>query len=480
MTAADVPVRPVPDPSAAQDGRRVERQALLLSLTTIGVSGANYVFSLLVIYLMAPADYVRYAAVQSLLLVLGSGCMAAIPWAVARHVAVERSQRAAREAMGFGLLGATAQGLAFAAVTYAVVTPAGGARLGAVSAVAAFALSVVAAPLGVLQGQQRVTEIAALRVLEAVVRLGLSVLLLVSVSATPVSPVIGFTVGSLVLFTVALLRCGHARRPRVLSAAVWRPLLRRSVLLGVAQACLAALGVVDTVVVVYTALSDEGAAAYQLAALLGRVPLFLGTAVALTYFQGLARADDDRARAEGARAAFGALARMALPVALLVVTCPPLLLDLLTDGRAEQVGRLLPATVVLGLAVAVTTVLLMPLQAQDRFRAVLRLLVPVTVLQPVVLLLAGTTGSAGSFAVAAAAVGAVSTVAAVVVARRLRPWAGVSGTDLRRLAVLAVLCVVGLLHVAGWAAAVVYAVVTLVRGGSPGAVDGASDVAAGR
>ena len=91
------------------DPDRVQRHAAVVSVTTLVVSIANYAFSLVLIRLLAAPDYVAYASVQSLLLVLGSGGMAAIPWAVARHVALTRTTRAAGEALGFGLVASVVQ-----------------------------------------------------------------------------------------------------------------------------------------------------------------------------------------------------------------------------------------------------------------------------------------------------------------------------------------------------------------------------------
>lgn len=400
---------------ATTGASREHLQATLISLVTILLSAANYGFSLVVVRWLSSADYVHYAAVQSLLLVLGTGCMAAVPWAIARHVALG-AREAEGEALRFGLLASAVQGVFFALLGLVIVAPASGWAMAGVTSLAAFALSMVAAPLGVLQGQQRLEVIAGLRLGEAAVRIGLSLVLLVGVAASPTSPLIGFVAGSAVLFVAGMFACRSALPLRRTHSAALIGLIRQSLSLGLVQVLLAALGTIDTIVVGYTALADTDASSYQVAALLGRIPLYLASAVALSFYQGFAR-DDLPEVGVGLGRALRLFSLVGVPAAATVVGMPVLLLGILVPERAEQVSALLGPTVVIGLAVGLVTVLSAVHQARGWFRRALLAVAPVALLQPVALVVVGRGLGIEAFAVA----GVVLSVAALVtLARDLR------------------------------------------------------------
>lgn len=408
--------------------------ALWVTASTVATSAANYAFSLVLIHVLTPAGYSSYAAVQSLLLILGSGCMAAIPWALAHHVATDPTPGAARQAMGFGLVAASLQGIGFAAAAFAIVVPTAGLPLAWAAATAAFSLSLITAPLGVLQGRQQLRTIAALRVLETVVRLGVAGLLLAIVRRDPTLVVIGFTVGSLTLFVAAAVTTRWALPPRWSAPATSRSLLRRSVRLGVVQLALASIGVVDTIAVTFTSLSVPDTAAYQIAALLGRIPLYLGTAVALAYFPALSKLDHEHQAGPVLAAATRLMALVGVSVAALVATCPPVLLGFVTADHASQVRTLLPATAVCGATVATATVVLTGVQARGRYRTAMALVIPLALAQPLLLVATGHTGSVLAFAVAAATLGTAALVVAMAGSRAWRPWSQITRADLSWLA----------------------------------------------
>lgn len=458
---------------------RAGRGAALLSATNLVVAGANYAFSLLLVRVLAAQDYVAYASVQSLLLVLGSGAMAAVPWAVARHVAAGHDGdrhdgnrhdgtgrdaagpgggAAAGRALGFGLTAATVQGVVFALVTWAVVLATSGPRLALPAAAAAFALSVVVAPLGVLQGQGRITEISVLRLGETVVRIGLSIGLLVAFGADPASPVTGFAVASALLFVAAVALVRGAFPLRVSG---FGPMASRALRLGGVQLCLASLGAADTVVAAAIGAAAGDAAAYQVAALLGRVPLFVASAVALSYYTDIA-ASDVRDVGAHVRRAVRLLLVLTLPVAVLVASTPAALVALVADRAADAVRPLLAPTAVAGLGVAVVTVLVTALQARDEHRDALRVVLPAALAQPVVLLVVGRTLPVGWYAAANALLVAVTVAVLVHRTRAWRPWRAVPRQDARRLVALAVCGAVAVAwSPAWWPAAVLAGHVTL-------------------
>ncbi|NRG42355.1 hypothetical protein HRK28_15685 [Rathayibacter sp. VKM Ac-2835] len=459
------------------DADRVRRQSAVVSATTLVVSIANYAFSLVLIHLLTAPDYVAYASAQSLLLVLGSGGMAAIPWAVARHVAVARTTRAVSEALGFGLVASVLQGVVFAGLAFALVTPTSGVELGAATAAAAFALSVIAAPLGLLQGQSRFLSISALRLVEMVVRIGLSLLLLLLVAADPLSPVVGFIAGNAVLFVAALIACRVAFPLRRAALTTYSGLLRHSVLLGVAQLALAALGTADTVVIAMTGMSAIDARDYQVAALLGRVPLYLGTALAMTYFPIIAGA----VSAEEARSHLRRVVRLivvvAAPVSILIATTPAWALEIISPERSVEVGRLLPLTAITGFSVAVATVLACARQARRRYGRLFALLVPLVAVQPFALFAVGDGAGAVGFAATAAVFGVLAVAVLAVDLRSWQPWSLVRRVDVGAVLLVLVFATVGreigwLWWVAATGGVVLCAWVLLGRSASTGRIAG--------
>ncbi|KQM83935.1 hypothetical protein [Agromyces sp. Leaf222] len=436
---------PIGEPTMVDDAKQVQRHAAVVSATTLVVSIANYAFSLVLIRLLAAPDYVAYASIQSLLLVLGSGGMAAIPWAVARHVALTRTAHAAGEALGFGLVASVVQGVAFAVLSFALVAPASGLRLGVAAGVAAFALSVVAAPIGLLQGQGRLVAISVLRLVEMVVRIGLSLVLVVAVAADPLAPITGFIVASAILTAAGLAVCRGAFPLRRAARSTYRGLLRHSALLGVAQLALAALGTIDTVVIAMTHMAATDARDYQVAALLGRVPLFVGTAIAMTYYPQIASAASaGLARLQQARAA-RLMFVLGMPVAILLATVPNWALEIVAPGNATQVGQLLPLTAITGVTVATATVLACARQAREHYTRLFALLLPFAVVQPIVLVGvgAGDLGTVTTFAVCAAGIGVLLLAVLLIDLRRWRPWSLVRVFDVAGIAVVLVLAVVG-------------------------------------
>jgi O-antigen/teichoic acid export membrane protein len=454
---------PTPEVPVGPDHDMIQRHAAVVSATTLAVSIANYAFSVILIRLLAAPDYVAYASIQSLLLVLGSGGMAAIPWAVARHVALTRTTRAAGEALGFGLVASVVQGLVFAGLSFTLVAPASGVQLGAAAGAAAFALSVIAAPLGLLQGQGRLVAISVLRILETVVRIGISLVLVVAVAANPVFPITGFIAGSAILTVAALVVCRAAFPLRRAARETYRGLLRHSALLGVAQLALAGLGTMDTVVIALTNMAAVDARDYQVAALLGRVPLFVGAAVAMTYYPQIASAASaGAARLQQARAT-RLIVVVGAVVAVLLATSPMWALDIIAPGRAVQVSHLLPLTAITGVTVATATVLACARQARERYGRLFVLLLPLVAVQPFLLVTAGNLGTATTFAACAAALGVLVLAILAFDLRSWRLWSLIRASDVAGIVVVVVLASVGREVAWVWWVAAVAAVVLCGR-----------------
>lgn len=433
----ETPVAPTADSS-------VLRGAGFLGLATVVVSALNYLFSLALVRVLPPGAFVDVVAVQSLLLVLGTGVMSAVPWVVSRQVARARGSddetRVTRESLHFGITGSLVQGVPVALVAGVVGGNLGGAGLGATAAVAGFALSLVAAPIGFLQGQGRFGAIAVIRLGEAVLRVGSGLVLALVLQGSPVGALAGFPIGSFALAGVGLLLCSRGfplRRPQRTATAA---LVRHALWLGGVQVVLSLLGAVDTIVAAASGLTGDEAYAYQLAALLGRVPLFLSVAVAQALYPSLVRAGSDDDVRTALRQGSGLYLRVAAVVAFAAWTVPLSVLGVVAPQGAEQVGQLLRITVLSGVLVGLLNVLITAHQASGSYAVVLRLMVPVAVLLPVALLAAGRFG-ATTFATTSLVLLAVLVGLVAVQCRRW--WAGAASRP-GPLAVVALLAAVGL------------------------------------
>ncbi len=391
----------------------------LLSASTVLISAGNYAYSLVAVRTLEPAEFSRFSAAQALLLVLGTGCMAAIPWAMARSMAVTDTEGARREALHFGLTACLLQGLVAAPVAGLVLWGLAGPAVGLVTGAGALCLSLVAAPIGFLQGEGRIATLAGLRVVEFVVRVSVGLAALALISHSGAMALIGFPVGSGLLFALGLwasrrgfpLRRGDARAVRLL--------VRQSLALGAVQVTLSALGAVDALAVEASGFTDTVSGSYQVAAVLGRIPLFISIAIALAIYTAVARASDDREVAQHLRHAVTLYAALAIPTVIACWTVPGPVIAIIVPDSYTNVAALLRYTIVAGAAVGLISVLTTAQQARGRCREALWILVPVAVLEPVLLVGSGRAGGSTAFAIAFVA---TTGLAALLIARDTRRW----------------------------------------------------------
>lgn len=395
----------------------------ILSASTVLISAGNYAYSLIAVRTLDPAEFSRFSAAQALLLVLGTGCMAAIPWAMAHSMALTDTGEARRAALHFGLAAGIVQGLLAAPVAGLVLWALAGPAVGFMTGVSALCLSLVAAPIGFLQGEGRVAAIAGLRVVEFVVRVSVGLAALTLLSQTGATALLGFPVASGLLFGLGLwaarrgfpLQRGDTRTVRLL--------IRQSLALGAVQVSLSALGAIDALAVEASGFTDATRGSYQVAAVLGRIPLFVSVAISLAVYTTIARARDDRRAGQHLRHAVALYAALAIPTVIACWTVPSAVIALVVPDAYTDVAELLRFTSVAGAAVGLISVLTTAHQARGRCRESLRILVPVAVLEPVLLVGAGRAGGSTAFA---AALVATTGLAALLIGRDARRWSALS------------------------------------------------------
>ncbi|MGN6599180.1 MAG: lipopolysaccharide biosynthesis protein, partial [Actinomycetes bacterium] len=351
-----------PSPSAPDTS--VPRGARWLTLASVVVGLLNYAFTLGLTRLMSPVVFGHVAAAQSLILVSGTLATSSVPWVVASVLARQgNDERARGQVIGFSLLVNFGQALVAALVTATLAAPflPPAALAALVSAVLAVFLATT--PAGWLQGMRHFRALAALRVVEVIVKLGAG-LALVALAPTATHALLGVFAGSAVIVVVGawLMRSDLALTSVSLRVGdLWRASLGN---VGV-QGLVAVLASTDVVLV---ALLDggPGAGSYQAATVLARVPVFVAGAVATAVFPHLAAAGGGTGREH--RHAQTMYLLLAVGYTIGLVTAPAVLVSSLFPQSYDQVGELLPWLAVSGLSVGLINLVTTYFQAATRYR----------------------------------------------------------------------------------------------------------------
>jgi O-antigen/teichoic acid export membrane protein len=395
------------------------RSAGLLSLATILISLGNYAYSLTVVRLLRPVEFSRFSAGQSVLLVLSNGGMAAIPWAVARYIVLEDGPRARSEALSFGLRASALLSLVAAAAAELILVGVAGLQVATVTAVGSALMFMVAGPVGYLQGTDRVDRLAWFRIVEVVVRVGTGLFVILLLSKTASWALVGFPVGAAVMLGISVAGCRDGfplSRPH---ASASRSLMRQSVRLGAVQLALVSLGAIDAVAVLASHLPARQTASYLAASLIGRVPLFVSTAVSIAAFAALTAARDDGDVADHMGQLLRFYGVLTVPVVIGCFTVPHRLLSLLIPSSYELAPTLLKYTCLSGAAIGLINCITTAHQARGRIKSALAILLPAAFLQPVLLIALGRSGGIQVFCVGLVA---LSVVTAGVVTWDARRW----------------------------------------------------------
>jgi O-antigen/teichoic acid export membrane protein len=354
-----------PDPGEAAD--RAARGGWVLTAAFGLVGLGNYFYSLLLARLLVPALFADFAAAQGVLLVCGTVAGASMPWVLARVYATTTARRDRRAAMWFAFLGNLAQGSVAAIVvlllTLRFVTLADAAWCAAAS----FAIFVVTAPVGAFQGEQRLWAVAALRVSEAFLKIVVG-WVLVSSGAGVAGALAGAALAAATVAGVGLLLVRRDLRP---ARGTLRngPLWRASLGIGSVQALVAVLTSFDVVWVGIVGFHRATAGSYQAAAVLGRVPVFLGGALAVAGYAAIARSGGRGSAAAVMAAALRTYGMLAGCFLIGLLSAPTELVDLVFPAQYAAVRTFLPYAAVTGTAAGAVSLATTWFQGAGRFRS---------------------------------------------------------------------------------------------------------------
>jgi O-antigen/teichoic acid export membrane protein len=329
---------------------------LMLATTSAGV--VNYGYALVLTHGLTPPQYAAFAAGQALLMVRATISGAGIPWILARELGrAPDDERRHAVVTTFAFWANIALGVLLTLLVAGGVLIFAGLREAVVIAAASLVMSVGSTGTGYLQGTGRISSIAALLTLEALVKAGVGLGLVFGLGLGAAGALGGFVAGSLVLLApLPLFR-------RLVGRPVWRP--AESSLLGAAvhqtrmQANVAITAAGDTVLVAILGLGAAGGGPYQAASALGRVPLFASNAVSTAVFPQLSR-DGSAERTAGALRSY---LLVAIFMTGALVTLPAEINAALFPDSFATLGRWLPWAAVLGLAIGLLNLCVTFLQA---------------------------------------------------------------------------------------------------------------------
>jgi O-antigen/teichoic acid export membrane protein len=355
-------------PGARQTVKRVVRGGWVLSSAFVVVGLSNYFYSLLLTRLLAPELFADFAAAQGVLLVCGTVATASIPWVIARVFATTTGRAERRAVVWFGLVGNLGQGLVAAAVVLLITGRFLSLPEAAWPAAAAFSIFLVTTPVGVFQGEQRVWAVGALRIAEALVKIVVG-WVLVSHGAGVAGALGGAAVGAAAVAAVGLLLVRRHLHPSR-AALQLRPLWRSSLGIGSVQALVAVLASLDVVWVGVLPFGRVEAGSYQAAAILGRIPVFLASALAVASYPAIARKGAQSARVMAT--ALGSYAVLAGCFLVVLLTVPGPLVGLVFPADYSAVRTFLPYAAVTGVAAGAVGLLTTWFQGTGRFQQSLR------------------------------------------------------------------------------------------------------------
>ncbi|WP_433218960.1 polysaccharide pyruvyl transferase family protein [Dactylosporangium sp. CS-047395] len=337
---------------------------------TVATGALNYGYSLLLVYLLAPAAFATVASVASLLLVVGAAAAATIPWSLAHDVTNSPAgSRVRREAIGFATVAATAMGALAAIVVCALTWRYAHGWLPAAVAVACLSIFLTAVVGGYLQGTERFAALAAFRLAEVVVRCGAG-LGLTAVTSSAAGGVAGFTAGGLACVAIGgwLLRRDLPRftvdrgRARIL----WT----RTAGVGLVQTLIGTVQALDSILLGLTAGDTPDVGAYQTMLTLARIPLFIATALSVVSFAPLAAEhNSDRKKTITMRMTLRTYLAIATVTAAGVGTTPDALLALVLPDRYLWAAPLLPALTIAGVCAGLLALTAGFFLAAGRYRA---------------------------------------------------------------------------------------------------------------
>ena len=343
---------------AAQSGGTRSAPTVVVVATAM-VSLLNYSFSIALLWILPSRKYAVVASVTALLLVFGTVAGASAPWVLAREVAMSaRDPRRRQRALVFASTVAFGQAAVAALVCIVIVSRYAAWQVTLSSCMSAVIIFIAAAAVGYLQGIERFNLIFFLRVGEVVVKVAVG-LTLVKLGMGPWGAISGFAFGALFVFSGAVyymrrdaLSAWRHRRQIWLRQAITDRSLWASAcgIIGI-QAGTAVIAGLDPIIASIMISRGHQLADYQVVQILGRIPFYVASSLAVIVFPRMARL---RAlRSITVTSSLHAWIRVCGAAAVIVATLPEPILAHILPSRYGSAFVLLPWATLTGFSLGV-------------------------------------------------------------------------------------------------------------------------------
>jgi glycosyltransferase involved in cell wall biosynthesis/O-antigen/teichoic acid export membrane protein len=345
----------------------VRRSAGWLTLAAVSVGALNFLYSLVLAWLLPVRDYPAFAGGQALLVVCGTVASASVPWMLSQTLADGSPPARRRNAISLAFFFAVVVGL-IGAGAVAVLTSGMSHGLRGVpvtAAMAAFTIFAATTSIGYLQGRMQFGRLAGLQTAEVVVKI-VSGLALAWAGASVAGVMAGIGIGAMLMFVAgapALLRELHLGLRWMCDRPLWR------LLFGLTGVQVGVVMLTNLDLILGSLLSGDSVtlAGYQVSVVLSRVPFFLASSLSIAVFTKLVSRAAAPAGVLGA--AITIFLSSVIPFAVALLTLPPPLARLfLPHAYPALIESFLPFTVPAGVFAGLSNLLTTFFQASGRFR----------------------------------------------------------------------------------------------------------------
>jgi O-antigen/teichoic acid export membrane protein len=384
---------------------------------TVASGALNYAYTLVLTRLLPTRSYSAFSSSLAILLVVGTVANAAVPWILAKEL----------RGVGIGLAGRRSVSAGLALNVLLGLIAAGACGLLAsrfldkwsliALAVGAFGFFVASTGMGWALGRGRYRLLAVMVAGEVGVKVMVGILW-VSNGGGLVGAITAAALGSLAVIIVSVFVMGDDRR-LVRPGRHFGTILRSSAGLSLLQGLLVAAAVLDVVLVEVILPAAPRVAAYQLAATLGRAPIFLAMAITAVVFPTIV-GDAANRKKDGTRVFEGLslLLIMILPAWAILATLPRSIILLVAPSSYGEALRFLPVTTASGLLWTVVIFLSCCLGAAGRFRSAAATVVGCGALGVIAMAVAGPVFGVWGFAVSELSTALVTLVGVTILSRR--------------------------------------------------------------
>jgi glycosyltransferase involved in cell wall biosynthesis len=391
---------------------------------TAVVSLLNYMFAVILLWILPSDEYAVVASITALLLVFGTVAGASAPWVLAREVAVSATDpRRRQRALAFASFVTFGQAVVAALVCILIVANYAAWEPTLAACSAAAVIFIASSAVGYLQGIERFNLISFLRICEVVIKVAAGVVL-VKLGMGSWGAISGFAFGALIVFSGAVFymrgdvmstwRSRHQIwiRRAIMDRRLWAS---ASGIIGI-QAGMAVIAGLDLIIASIMLSGSHRLANYQVVQIFGRIPFYIAGSLAVIVFPRLARLGAQRGMT--ITLSLRVWIRVCGAAAVVVATLPEPILEHIVPARYGSVFVLLPWSALTGLSLGGMNLTTTYWQAVGKCKSAASVLLATCILSSVCDVLALRSGNTLHLAWSAAATSTVGFCLLLVLVKR--------------------------------------------------------------